>query len=111
MTLTQSTIGKANILTFPERVVLANADTLRRELRNCIDADHAQVVLDLQQVNFIDSSGLSVLIAAREATEEHEGTVVLAGLTPSVRSLIELTRMHQIFDIYEKVELATAGLA
>ncbi len=47
-------------------------------------------------VSFVDSSGLSVLVTSLKAARAKGGDLVLASLTPPVRSIVELTRLHRI---------------
>jgi len=59
-----------------------------------------QVVLDLSQTTFVDSSGLGILIACLKKVSATGGDMKLCGLNDQVRALFELVRMHRIFSIY-----------
>lgn len=92
------------------RLVMANADAARRDVLEHLDAAGGRLVLDLSGVSFMDSSGLAVLIAALKAAQGRNGKVVLCGLNTNLRALIELTRLHQVFDIYPDRATAQAQL-
>jgi len=64
------------------------------------------LVIDLDQVKFIDSSGLGALLSGYKNAGLRSRGFVLAGLQPRVRSMFELTRLHRVFDIYPKLEEA-----
>lgn len=64
------------------------------------------VVLDLGAVEFMDSSGLGVLIAMLKRVSERGGDLVLARLPKKVRLVLEITRAYKIFRIFETVEEA-----
>ena len=69
------------------------------------------LVLDLGGVAFVDSSGLSVLVSALKAAKKVSGSVVLLNLTNGVRALIELTRMHEVFQIFADQQAAIDQLS
>lgn len=52
-----------------------------------------------------------MLISALKATRGKGGNVVLAGLTRSIRALIELTRLQQVFEIFDDAEVAAARMS
>lgn len=68
-----------------------------------------KVVLDLGKVNFMDSSGLGAIVALRRSLSRSEGELKLASITPQVRTVFELTHLHQAFEIYDTVEEAAAS--
>ena len=70
-----------------------------------------KVVLDLGRVNFMDSSGLGALVALGRNLARREGELRLANVTPPVRKVFDLTRLHRAFEIYDAVEEAVASLA
>jgi anti-sigma B factor antagonist len=73
----------------------------RSELQEVIKIGQGKLVLNLAEVSFMDSTGLSVLISALKATRTKEGNVALLNLTPPVYSLIEITLLQQVFSIFE----------
>jgi anti-sigma B factor antagonist len=62
-------------------------------------------------IDFIDSSGLGALVGALKGVSKEKGEIRIAGLSPEVRTIFELTRLHRIFDIYENIETACIGTA
>ena len=68
------------------------------------------VVLDLSKVMWIDSTGLGELIASLSSIKKNEGSLVLASLQAPVQSLLKMTNLDQIFDIYDSVDTALAKL-
>ena len=64
------------------------------------------VVLDCDGIDFIDSSGLGVLIAVLKRVTEHGGDLKLARLPKKVRMVFEITRAYKIFQICDTVEEA-----
>lgn len=70
-----------------------------------------EVVLDLGKVNFMDSSGLGTIVALGRSLAKAGGELRLANITPPVRTVFELTRLHRAFEIYETVEEAVASFS
>jgi anti-anti-sigma factor len=67
---------------------------------------NSKVVLDLSEVDFIDSSGLGVLLSCYRHVGAAGGDLRLCNLNEQVRTLFELVRMHRVFDIYDTREEA-----
>ncbi|MEL6614548.1 MAG: STAS domain-containing protein [Bacteroidota bacterium] len=82
---------------------------LKRRLASMIDAGLRRLVLDLTDVQFMDSSGLGALVAALKLVG-HDGELALAGVHPGVHELFALTRMDRVFQIYVSPEAAAAVL-
>ena len=59
----------------------------------------AKLILDLADVEFMDSSALGALLTTTRLIESTGGALRLVGLTPPVRTLFELVRLHRVFDI------------
>lgn len=93
-----------------DRLDAAAAQPLREALKGIIDRGRSRLVLDLSGVTFMDSSGLSVLVTTLKTARAAGGDVVLLGLTPTVRSLIQLTRLHRVFLIFDDESDAVAAL-
>ncbi len=102
----QAKEANANLVIMPSTMTMSNAPTIRGALLKLINKGANKLVIDLNQVEYIDSSGLSVLVTAYQQLQANEGEVVLLSPSNNVRSLIELTRLHQIFTIYEDKEAA-----
>lgn len=73
------------------------------------DGDGA-VLLDLTDVQFIDSSGLGAIVASMKALGK-ERTMVLAGLTENVAKVFKLTRMDSVFAVFATIEAALLAYA
>jgi anti-sigma B factor antagonist len=62
---------------------------------------HTRVVIDMSQLRYIDSVGLSVILSYLKRLNIKGGDLKLCGVSRPVRALLEQVRMHQIFDIYK----------
>lgn len=63
-------------------------------------AEHRHVVIDLEQVRFVDSSGLGAMLSCLRQLSEKGGDLALSGLSRSVRAAFELVRLHRVLNIF-----------
>jgi anti-sigma B factor antagonist len=82
------------------------------EVRACVDeaAGRRGLVLDLSGATFVDSSMLKELLRASAELDRYETRLVLAGITPPVRRVLELTRTTELFTIADDRQAALALL-
>lgn len=64
------------------------------------------VILDFKNLDYIDSAGLTVLIHIRRKISETNGHLKLVNIGDKISKLLQITRLHRIFDIYENFEVA-----
>jgi anti-anti-sigma factor len=88
---------------------LAAAPELRRHLDEPAQGGVRRVVLDLADVQFMDSSMLKELLRANHELREAGATLVLAAPQPPVRRLFELTRTSELFEIADDRASALSG--
>ncbi len=101
MNLDISEQKKLVIIAFKEeRLDAHNANDLKAELLALFDQGKKNILIDLQDVRFIDSSGLGALVSGFKNAITNQGSLKLASLQPQVKSMFELTRLHRVFDIY-----------
>lgn len=86
-------------------------------VRNWLDEEHVHIVLDLSQVDFIDSTFLGIIIQWLKAVRmdgrnegKKRGDLALCGLGFKVASLLKLTRMDRVFTIYGDLTQAVHNL-
>ena len=93
-----------------DRIDAAAAIGFKEAVRTAsLDCDGA-VLLDLTEVNFIDSSGLGAIVASKKALGKNR-SMILAGLTDNVAKVFKLTRMDSVFDVYATIDAALSAYA
>ncbi len=85
---------------------LHTCSVLRDTLRDLIEKEHYQIVINLAEVPYLDSAALGVLVDAVRRVREHEGSISLVSTTPFVRRAFEITRLVKIFQLYDSDEAA-----
>jgi len=94
-----------------ERIDAHNSGELKSTLLQIIEQGETQVLVQLEKVRFIDSSGLGALLSGYKNAAAHAGKLALAGVQPQVLSMFELTRLNRVFEIYTDVGEALGNQA
>jgi anti-sigma B factor antagonist len=103
------TCGSFGLLRLDEsRLDASVAIQFKDRFRDLTQAEIGDVILDLEQVEFLDSSGLGALVAARKLLGA-DRRLELVGLTPPVARVMTLTRMDIIFPIHADLAAARAA--
>lgn len=79
----------------------SNVKQFREKLYDLIEMKK-DIVCDLQHVQFVDSSGLGVLISCQKRQRSIGGSFRLCGLTQTVQTLFDLMRMERVFEIFSR---------
>lgn len=67
------------------------------------------VVLDLSDINFMDSTGLGAMLSCLRAMKAKGGSLRVASLTPEVRRLFDMVMMDRVFEIFPNVDSALSN--
>ncbi len=88
-----------------------SASKAKENIRATILEGNINIIINLENVSYIDSAGLGTLVSALKTAKENGGNVWLTGLSNQVKMVIELTRLYHVFDIYENIDEALNDLA
>lgn len=101
MNLNQKKINGFNVLTIQdERIDAHNSVELKEYLLQMIDRGENNIVVQLEHVRFIDSSGLGALLSGHKHIVAKSGQFALTNIQQQVLSMFELTRLNRVFAIY-----------
>ena len=103
--------------TLPDHVVLEvggeidvyTAPKLRERLIELVNSGQKHVVVDLGRVEFLDSTGLGVLVGAHRRLRAREGSLHLVCPHERLLKVFRITGLDNVFDIHASVEEATTG--
>jgi len=102
--------GAGVIVTVPgSHLDASNTKSFRDAMQPLLKA-HSTVLLDLQEVEFIDSSGLGALLSCLRTMNSKQGELKLFSMSKPVQAMFELVRMHRLFAIYNTRDEALATL-
>lgn len=92
--------GDVTIVDISGRISLGEESAALRDLiRDLLQNSHRKIVLNLADVDYLDSSGLGTLVAAVSTARREGGDIKLANLTDRVDDLMEVTRLYTVFDV------------
>ncbi len=97
------------VLAVAGEIDVATAPLLRERLTALMDEGQQRIVVDLQGVDFIDSTGLSVLLGILKRMRAQEGHLVLVCSQARVLKVFEITGLDQVFAMYQSVDEAVAS--
>jgi stage II sporulation protein AA (anti-sigma F factor antagonist) len=102
--------GRALVIAPEGRVDSVSSGELERLVVSRIDAGEKRLVMDLSGVEYISSAGLRVLLMAAKRLKEPPAGLVLCGMGPSVRTVLELAGFLPLFAVEARREQALARL-
>ena len=97
------------ILTVSGEIDIATAPSLRERLHGLLADDKHQLVVDLDDVGFLDSTALGVLVGVLKRARSQGGEVRIVCTQPRVRKVFEITRLDSAFDLFDSVDEAVRG--
>src|ERR1043166_6539227 len=100
---------RADVLPLKGEIDLHVSPSVTASLNSMIEKKPQRLVVDLSGVSYIDSAGLAALIGAMQKVEGYGGKFLLAGLQETVRSIFEISRLDQVFQIFPDADAALAG--
>ena len=93
-------IGDIAIVDLSGKITLGEGSSmLRKTIRELIDRGHRKIVLNLSDVDYIDSSGIGELVSGYTTVRGVEGELKLLHLTRRVHDLLQITRLFTVFDV------------
>lgn len=89
---------------------IATADDLREHIQVAIDDHGPWLILDLSALNFMDSSGLNVIINAYRTVRDTDGALALAALNERVTKVVRLVGLHRQVPVHKTVSTAITAM-
>ncbi len=110
MNLSQREVGDVVVLELSGKLMGGpDATLLTEKLHELIDAGKSKVVADLRKVNWMNSSGLGILIGGLTTMRQNGGDLKLANVTDRIQSLLMITKLLTVFDTYGSADEAIAS--
>jgi len=93
--------GAVTVVDIGGRITLGEGSALlRKTIRELLDDGRTNIVLNLADVNYIDSSGIGELVTAFTTVKNRGGNLKLLHLTKKVHDLLQLTKLFTVFDVF-----------
>ena len=110
MKLSFREIGEVVVLE-PKGKIMGGPDAtlLHEQLHDCIKQNKKKVIIDLAKVDWMNSTGLGILISGLTTLKNNQGALKLANVTDKIQSLLAITKLVTVFDTYNSVDEAVAS--
>ncbi len=93
--------GGVTVVDLSGRIVLGDGSALlRKTIRGLLQDQRKAILLNLADVDYIDSSGIGELVSGFTAVKNQGGNLKLLHLSKKVRDLLQLTKLYTVFDVY-----------
>jgi anti-sigma B factor antagonist len=110
LTIASHEMEGIHVLDLKGRITLGEGSVqIRDAIRNLVSQGQKNILLDLGEVTYIDSSGLGELVAAYTTARNNGAELKLLNLSKKVHDLLQLTKLYTVFDVYDNETVAVAS--
>jgi anti-sigma B factor antagonist len=110
LTLNEHPIGEGRtVVEVSGEIDVYTAPKLRESLLNLVDSGNYQLIIDMEGVEFLDSTGLGVLVGGLKRVRAHDGAIDLVCTQGRILRIFRITGLSNVFSIYDSVEEAVAA--
>jgi len=106
MEIIEKKIGSVSIVALSGRLDAYASSDVEQKLNALVDADEVCLVVTLERLDYISSSGLKVLLASLKKVRKREGDIKLAGMKPHIKEVFDVAGFSQLFSIYDLEDVA-----
>jgi anti-sigma B factor antagonist len=104
MEIIENKVGQVNVLCPCGRLDAHAANEVEKKLNELTDTAQVWLVVSLEKLEYISSSGLRVLLAALKKTRKQQGDIRLTSLRPFVKEVFDIAGFTPLFKIFDKEE-------
>ena len=110
MDIKERVVGGVSILDLSGKVVLGEGDLqVKERIKDLLADGQKRILLNLAEVNYIDSAGLGTLIGSYTTAKRDGGTLKLVNLTKRIRDLLAITKLITVFETFDNEAEALAS--
>lgn len=106
MDITTRSRGDIVLLDIVGEIDLYNAPEIKDIINKLIEVQKYNVIINLEKVSYIDSSGIGALISSLSNLKKYQGGLKIINVFASVRKVFELTKLTSFFEIFDSEEAA-----
>ena len=106
MEIVEEKIGEVHILNLTHRLDATCSMQFKDAVLAMADADKLKILIDMADVDFVDSSGLGTLVTCLHSVRKAGGVIKITSLQENPKHLFEITRLDRVFDIYDDRDTA-----
>jgi anti-sigma B factor antagonist len=106
MEIIEKKIGSITIIALGGRLDAYASSDVEQKLNALVDADEVRLVVNLERLDYISSSGLRVLLTSLKKVRKREGDIKLACMKPLINEVFDVAGFSQLFSIYALEDVA-----
>ncbi|NDL57771.1 anti-sigma factor antagonist [Phytoactinopolyspora mesophila] len=101
--------GDRSVVDVAGEIDVYTAPKLREQLVEIVDAGQYHIIVDMHGVEFLDSTGLGVLVGGLKRVRQHDGSLRLVRVQERILKIFRITGLTKVFPIHDTLEEALAG--
>jgi anti-sigma B factor antagonist len=110
--ITQMDLDGVTVMKLEGRIVLGEESTsLRESVKNALAKGQKKIVLNMDNVTYIDSAGLGTLVAAHHSAKSQGAGLRLSNLGSKFQEVLQVTKLLTVFDVYDSEAAAIRSFA
>ena len=107
MQISERDSGSVTVLDLSGKITLGDGDTLLKDkLHSLLHQGKKKVLLNLADVNYVDSAGLGALVSAYTTVTREGGSLKLANITRKLQDLLSITKLLTVFETFDSEDEA-----
>lgn len=111
LALTTRTEGEFEVIEVGGEIDVYTAPRLREAIVTAVDEGHTRLVIDVRKVDFLDSTGLGVLVGALKRVRADGGSLDIVCTQERILKIFEITGLDKVFGLHASIESARAAHA
>jgi anti-sigma B factor antagonist len=110
--MTNSEVDGTSVVTLDGRIVLGEeSQALRQKLKSLIAEGNKKIILNMDNIKYIDSAGLGILVAAHVSAKLQGASLILSNLGTHFQEILQITKLVTVFQVFNTEEAAVASLS
>jgi anti-sigma B factor antagonist len=111
LTVSSRQEGEHTVISVGGEIDVYTAPSLRERLNELVASGHYDLIVDMEGVEFLDSTGLGVLVGGLKRVRSHEGTLRLVCAQEKILKVFRITGLTKVFPIHPTLAEALAGVS
>ena len=109
LTLATHEVGETTVVAVGGEIDVYTAPKLRDKITELVGAGVYDIVIDLEAVEFLDSTGLGVIVGGLKKVRAHDGSLRLVCTQDRLLKIFRITGLAKVFDIHQSADAAVAA--
>ncbi len=97
-------VGEVNLVKFSGEIDYSNFRSMKELLSSMLKDGKTKLIVDLDDIDFLDSSGLSLFISLSKEARKRGGAIKLVKVKDQILQMLKITHLVEIFDLYRTEE-------